>query len=339
MRLLTVAVPTAVGTSTRIGVERPQGIVDLTTAYAVYLRRDRGVTAATDLAAAMVPPDMLNLIRNGEVGLDAARHALEFADREFQKGNDLDGPDNAKGVHPAGSVRVLAPVPRPNTIRDFITFRKHIENSSKLMGLTEIPKIWFELPVYYKGNPDMVAGPGDPILWPSYTERLDYELEFGAFIGRPGKNLRAKDATRHMFGYTIFNDVSARDMQGREMSLKLGPAKGKDFENSNVMGPCLVTADELTQPHNLTLTARINGEVWSHGNSSDMQYTFEDMIQHVSQDETVMPGDFFGSGTVGGGCGLELDRWIKVGDVIELEVEGIGILRNTVERAPQNRKS
>ncbi len=332
MHLLTVEVPSPLGPTRRIAAEVPGGLADLTSAYALYLDRALHVAAASDLAQAVVPPGMLALIRNGEVGLDGARRGLEFLQREQERGHEIAAPAGARVLYDRGEVGVLAPVPRPNSIRDFIAFRRHIENSSRLMGLSEIPKTWFEIPVYYKGAPDTVAGPEAPILWPSYTEQLDYELEFGVFIGRPGRDITARAARAHIAGFTIFNDVSARDMQGREMSLRLGPAKGKDFEHSNIMGPCLVTVDEIDDPYDLRLAARINGETWSSGNSSDMQFTFEEMIAHVSRDETVWPGDFFGSGTVGGGCGLEIDRWIRVGDVVELEVERLGVLRNRVER-------
>lgn len=141
--------------------------------------------------------------------------------------------------------------------------------------------------------------------------------------------LTKENAREHIFGYTIFNDFSARDEQVKEMAGQLGPGKGKDFDGGNVMGPCLVTADEI-DPYNLTMIARVNGEEWGRGNSSDMGWKFEDCIVHVARSETIYPGEFFGSGTVGNGCGLEQLRFLKSGDVVELEVEGIGILRNRV---------
>ncbi len=135
-----------------------------------------------------------------------------------------------------------------------------------------------------------------------------------------------------IFGYTIFNDFSARDAQEIEMTCPFGPAKGKDFDRGSAMGPWIVTRDEVPDPAALTMIARVNGEEWSRGNSRTMVHGVEAMIAHVSRDETLHPGEIFGSGTVGGGCGLELDRWLSPGDVVELEVEGIGVLRNRVVR-------
>ncbi|WP_312860512.1 fumarylacetoacetate hydrolase family protein [Neoaquamicrobium sediminum] len=160
--------------------------------------------------------------------------------------------------------------------------------------------------------------------------RFDYELELGVFLSRKGKDIRPEDAYDHIFGYCIFNDFTARTAQLREMTGQLGPAKGKDFDTGNAMGPWLVTADEVSDPHNLTMTARINGEEWSRGNSGEMHHKFPAVLAHISSDETLYAGEFIGSGTVGSGCGLELGRFLKHGDVVELEIEGLGILRNRV---------
>ncbi|MFH2099907.1 MAG: fumarylacetoacetate hydrolase family protein, partial [Pseudomonadota bacterium] len=194
------------------------------------------------------------------------------------------------------------------------------------------PRVWYEIPIYYMGNPDTVVGQEADILWPRYTKMLDYELEFGIFIGREGKDIPRDRAMEHVFGYTVYNDFSARDIQMREMAGRLGPAKGKSFDTSNALGPYLVTADEVPDPYNLAMEARINGEVWSSGSSAGMHHRFADIIAHISMSETLHPGDFIGSGTVGGGCGLELDRWLKPGDVVELTVGNLGTLRNRVVR-------
>jgi 2-keto-4-pentenoate hydratase/2-oxohepta-3-ene-1,7-dioic acid hydratase in catechol pathway len=214
-----------------------------------------------------------------------------------------------------------------------VGFGGHATDPAKV----EIAQVWYEQPLYYKCNRFSVIGPEADIQWPSYSEYLDYELEFGAFIGRTGKNIAPESAHAHIFGYCIFNDVSARDAQLREMQGQLGLAKGKDFDTGNVLGPWLVTVDEIPDPQALTMVARVNGEEWSRGSSRGMQHTFADMLAHVSRDETVRAGEFFGSGTVGGGCGIECGRSLKHGDVIELEVEGLGILRNRVVRNPASR--
>jgi 2-keto-4-pentenoate hydratase/2-oxohepta-3-ene-1,7-dioic acid hydratase in catechol pathway len=193
-----------------------------------------------------------------------------------------------------------------------------------------MPKEWYEIPVYYKSAHWSIVGPGEEVLWPAFTEKFDYELELAAVIGRPGRNIPESSAREYIAGYTIMNDFSARDMQRKEMKVRLGPAKGKDFATG--LGPVIVTPDELGDPYSLNMTARVNGETWSKGNSGSIHYSFEQMIAFASLDETLQPGDVIGSGTVGGGCGLELDRWVKPGDIIELEIEKIGVLRNTVVR-------
>ena len=175
------------------------------------------------------------------------------------------------------------------------------------------------------------------MLWPLNSKMLDYELEFGIILGKGGKNIAKDKARAHIFGYLIFNDVSARDIQMREMQGQLGPTKGKDFDTGNILGPWLVTADEVPDPYNLTMVARVNGEEWSRGNSGTMHHKFEDMIAHVSADETLHAGEFFGSGTVGNGCGLEQGRFLKPNDVVELEIDGLGVLRNRFVKLASNK--
>lgn len=199
-------------------------------------------------------------------------------------------------------------------------------------GFLRPPKVWYEQPVYYKGNPDGVVGHGADVIWPSYTERLDFELELGVFIGKRGKNIPEGRAGEYIAGYAIFNDYSARDVQLAEMAGRLGPAKGKDLDTGNAIGPWLVTPDEVPDPYDLPMTARVNGEVWCGSSSRHMHYSLAEIIAYISRDETLHPGDFIASGTCPGGCGLELDRWLAPGDVVELEVEKLGLLRNRVVR-------
>lgn len=173
--------------------------------------------------------------------------------------------------------------------------------------------------------------------WPPFAEKLDYELELAAVIGRKGKDIPAANAREHIFGYTIFNDFSARDIQARwEGQFRMGPAKGKDFDTSNSFGPWIVTKDELPDPYNLTMVVRVNGEERGRGSSAGAQHDFERCIEQVSWSETLYPGEIFGLGTIENGCGFETLSFLQPDDVVELEVEGIGILRNRVVRARQS---
>ncbi|MFC1916033.1 fumarylacetoacetate hydrolase family protein [Chloroflexota bacterium] len=325
MKLVTFEVKTEVGKFQRIGVLRDQEVIDLNAAYSSYLREVRGIYRWRELAQSILPTDMLKFIEGGDMSKEAAQLALDYLERE----GGSEGKDGEKLIYQVGKVRLMAPVPRPVSIRDCMAFFQHIKDA---LHLEELPQVYYEIPAHYRSSTTDVIGPDDPILWPSYTEKLDYELEFAVCIGKQGVNIPAEKAEEYIYGYTIFNDISARDIQKEEMALELGPAKGKNFQNSKIMGPCLVTPDEL-DANNLRMVARINGEVWSDGNSRDMHFQFPQLIAYLSKDDPVYPGEFIGSGTVGSGCGLELDRWLKPGDVVELEVAGIGILRNKVERS------
>jgi 2-keto-4-pentenoate hydratase/2-oxohepta-3-ene-1,7-dioic acid hydratase in catechol pathway len=239
--------------------------------------------------------------------------------------------------HRLADVRLAAPLPEPPQIRDFLCFEEHLKNSfaqgAKLTGQERaIPAVWYQQPIYYKANRFSVNGPEADVRWPSYSQVMDYELELACVIGAGGRDIAAERAEGHIFGYTIFNDASARDAQMVEMAGQLGPAKGKDFDTGNVFGPWIVTADELGDPYSLEMLARVNGEEWSRGSSASMHHRFEDLIAFVSRSETLHPGEILGSGTVGGGCGLEQGRFLSDGDVVELEIQGIGVLRNRFVR-------
>ena len=225
------------------------------------------------------------------------------------------------------NARLLAPL-RPRSLRDFLTWEGHMKNALSKLG-RPVPREWYEIPVYYKGLPDTVIGPEETIPWPRYSERLDHELELAAIIGKPGRNIPAGRALEHVFGWTLWNDLSARDVQARELRVALGPGKGKDWDGSNVLGPCIVTADEL-DANDVRLEVRVNGERWGGDTTANMHHSFADLIEYASMDEMLYPGEVLGSGTATGGSGIELDRTLAPGDVIELEAEGIGVLRNRV---------
>jgi 2-keto-4-pentenoate hydratase/2-oxohepta-3-ene-1,7-dioic acid hydratase in catechol pathway len=226
-----------------------------------------------------------------------------------------------------GEAPLLAPL-RPRSLRDFLAFKGHLENIYPRLG-RPIPDEWYEVPAYYKGMPDTVIGPEETIPWPRYSDRLDHELELACVIGRRCKDVVPEQALDYVFGWTIWNDLSARDVQARELSIGLGPAKGKDWDGSNVLGPCIVTADEL-DARDVRMIARVNGEMWGEDTSASMHHSFGHLIAYASQAQTLHPGEVFGSGTAAGGSGAELDRWLHEGDVVELEIEGIGVLRNTI---------
>ncbi|MBT3585706.1 MAG: fumarylacetoacetate hydrolase family protein [Halobacteriovoraceae bacterium] len=234
-------------------------------------------------------------------------------------------------VHPLsfkGDLKLDSPLDKINCYRDFYAHEKHVAVGFKKRN-EPIPEAWYQIPAYYKGATTGFIGNQDEVLWPSYTDILDYELELGLVVGRDGYNLNQKEANKHIFGFTILNDISARDIQKKEMAVRLGPAKGKDF--CSVLGPVITTYDEFNfKEPNLKMTATINGEKWSEGQSGEAQFSWAEMLEHVSKDEWLLATDLLGSGTVGTGCGLELDKWIKPGDKIELEVEKIGTLSNTI---------
>lgn len=276
-------------------------------------------------------PDVMSVIKGGDEAKTRAKAVLDKAEHRVA----------------LGEAKLHAPVGLPEQIRDSMLFEKHVFQARKTMirmrhpvlaelmikfGAADVPKSWFEMPIYYKSNRFSVNGPEGDVIWPRYSHIMDFELEFGFFLGKKGKNIKPSEAFDHIFGFTIFNDFSARDAQGKEMQSMLGPCKGKDFDTGNSMGPFLVTLDEIGDPYSLRMQARVNGETWCDSNSRTIHHKFEDLLARVSSDETVHPGEFFGSGTVGDGCGLEHNRYLKDGDVVELEVEKIGILRNRVIR-------
>lgn len=256
--------------------------------------------------------------------MTAARRALQYVARS---GGSVAGPGGETVLYELADVRITAPLPNPPSLRDFIAFEEHIAATSKRRG-QPIPPEWYKAPVYYKGNHRTIIGPDQELSWPLNTVKLDYELELACIIGRKGIDIPERDAHDYIAGYTIMNDFSARDLQFQEMACRLGPAKGKDF--ATAIGPSIVTPDEISDLASLQMVARVNGEVWSTGRFGTIHWSFGQMIEHVSRDEAIYPGDLFGSGTVGGGCGLELDRYLKPGDLVELEIQPIGVLRTRV---------
>lgn len=252
----------------------------------------------------------------------------------------------------AEGLKILAPLPNPTSFRDAYAFRQHVETSRMNRGLEMIPE-FDDFPVFYFSNHQIISGSGEIAVQEMHLDGLDYELEIAIVINREGKNISAEQADEYIGGFMILNDWSARKLQMDEMKLNLGPAKGKDFATS--MGPLLVTPDELEpyrieplpghrgKAYNLEMKARVNGELLSQGNFQTMHWTFAEIIERVSYGVTLYPGDIIGSGTVGTGCLLELNgtgarmdpenfknRWLQPGDRIELEIDHLGTLCNTI---------
>ena len=264
---------------------------------------------------------LLELIDGGASALDRAREL------QTRRDNTL----------PLTQLELLAPLPRPRSIRDCSVFEAHLKNANAAAiragrpGM-EIPEVWYQQPVYYKGNRMSVIGPEADIVWPEFSNRIDYELEIAAVIGKAGRDISARDsAHEHIFGFMIFNDMSARDAQMIDMKGGLGPAKGKDFDTGNVFGPWLVTRDEV-DCYALEMRACLNGEYIGGGSTAGMYYRWPQILAHISRGETLFPGEVIGSGTVGGGTTMEHGRQLQPGDLIEFSVTGLGTLRNRLVR-------
>ncbi|MEZ5044788.1 MAG: fumarylacetoacetate hydrolase family protein [Saprospiraceae bacterium] len=289
------------------------------------------------LASARLPTDMLTFIDHHETYFEIIKDLGEVEPH-----------------YALSEVKLQAPLPNPRSFRDYIGFEMHMQNASRSFG-HQIGPAWYDMPIFYFTNHHGIYGPGDEILRPAKETKLDIELELACIIGKRGKDIKAEEARPYIFGYTVFNDWTARAIQRVEMEIPLGPHKGKDF--ANAIGPCIVTADEMEQYRvpfdehvfqdpisvpkikmdrlKLKMASRINGVTICEGNYQTVYYTFEQMIERASENNvTLMPGDILGSGTVGWGSLIEnnfsVHRPLEPGDVVELEIEGIGILSNKV---------
>ena len=275
-------------------------------------------------------PEGLTMREVIDAGLDAAHRLAERA-------------RHREAARPLDEVRLEAPL-RPASVRDFVAFEEHVEGVRRSVdGSAGVPDAWYDAPTFYFTNPHTIVAPYDDVRFPAACVARDFELEVAVVVGVPGTSLTMKQAADHVFGYTVMNDWSARDLQAREMQVRLGPAKGKDFATS--LGPWIVTADELDGRRDpdgfldLWCTAEVNGVEVGRDLLANAGWTFEAMIAHASRDSRVEPGDVLGSGTVGnGGCLAEL--WgrrgsqdpppLQAGDIVTLTIEGIGSLTNRV---------
>jgi fumarylacetoacetate (FAA) hydrolase len=291
--------------------------------------------ALAHVGAPAVGKTVLGFVEAGDEALRAGQKVLgAYAEKDFPA--DL--------TIPGSAATLLAPIPRPPSMRDGYAFRQHVETARRNRGLEMIPE-FDQFPVFYFTNHQAVVGPGPVHVKPRHLEKLDFELEVAIVVGREARDVSARDADAIVFGMTIMNDWSARALQMDEMKLSLGPAKGKDFATS--LGPYLVTMDELAPvtkkdgergaTYDLGMRAFVNGVQLSNGNVQDMTWTFAQILERASYGVTLYPGDVIGSGTCGTGCFLELngskithDQWLKVGDVVTLEIDRLGRLENRI---------
>lgn len=309
----------------RILVESPDGpmprlvqalpeegrVIDLRRASIDHLMaRNATREAALRLSEALFPGSMSEAIALGDRFLAALRNA------------DAARPDEAS--IPIEKVTWL-PATDPSVVRDGLTFIEHIKGFHEKMGKDPEPAL-LKVPGYFKGTPWTLFGHDAEIPWPDFIDYMDYELEIGFVIGKRGRNVRPEEARSYLFGLTIFNDFSARDRQGVEMPIGMGPQKCKDFAYG--VGPWITTMDEISDLGGLEMSVRINGETWASGTSANTLWSADELIAYVSLGEWIQPGDLIGSGTMGRGSALELGRKLSPGDVVELEIAGVGTLRN-----------
>ena len=289
-----------------------------------------------------IASSMNNFLQMGESAMEKAKNIEESI---------INGNSNLKGIS-LTEIKLLAPVPNPASCRDAYAFRQHVATARRNRGVDMIPE-FDQFPIFYFTNHNAILGPTDEIVcMPDHMQKLDFELEAAIIIGKKGRNIKAKEADDYIAGYLIMNDMSARGLQMEEMKLNLGPAKGKDF--CTIIGPYLVTKDELVDKkvetakgHNgntysLKMKCWVNGELLSEGNMKDMNWTFAEIVERCAYGADILPGDVIGSGTVGTGCLLELNGthklenpdyepvWLKDGDIIEMEIEGLGKIKNKI---------
>lgn len=327
MKLCTFAVSTPIGEVQRVGIGVGGRVVDAAAARVALLERTMPPDAAARVGEAQVPTDMLALIGSGKQALEWAAEALDHV--------RTNGPDaTRRGVligYASSAVRLVAPIPRPPGIACFVTWAAHIEAShGKGFAMLRLPERDSDLRAYYKANPDAVEGPGTIIPRPHYASETDVECEMAAVVGIGGRDLSVEQARDAIVGYTIFNDVSYREIQRREMAFGLGPTKGKDADHSNVLGPWLVTADEVGDPQDLEMSFVVNGNTVSTYCTSKMAWTFADLVAYLSRAQTLKPGHIVTSGAFPGGCGLDANLRLKSGDRVEMRIEKLGSLVSTI---------
>ena len=320
MKVGTIAVATPLGMVRRLAVRTEDAIVDATAARIAFLERSLYPSVADRVGSAQVPPDMVQMLDAGEQGLDWIREGLEFV----VAGGCRSTSGGMRTVYDPADVQLAAPIPRPPGIANFSAWADHIAHAREKGINLAIPTKEAGPQSYWKGNALSVVAPGTPLVLPSYANKLDAECEVVAVVGRPCKDVSVSEAEKSIVGYSIFNDVSLRETQVAEMKHGRGPAKGKDHDGGNVLGPWLVTADEVGDPMSLDLSLHVNGEQWSSSNTSGMVFSFAEMLSYLSRGQTITPGHLISGGSYTGGSGFDLDRQVRTGDTVELRVARLG---------------
>lgn len=326
MKLNTFTVTTCIGKFNRLGAEVGGSLIDLNMAGAA-LYFSRGMSRAYEAANLYIPHDMIDFFKAGKQGLAEAAEAIRFVEKQLADGREVSGPDGEQVIYRFDNIILQSPVLKPNIIFDNMLYENHVRHFRE-----NIPELFYIRPFWNTQCGSTVVGSGAPIIKPHYTNELDFEMELGFFIGKRGKNIPKAEALDHVAGFTIYNDISARDTQRDENKMQLGPAKGKFFENSGIIGPCIVTPDEIGDYANLKMKAYVNGELVAEDTSAGASQSLEEIISFISQDVYLNPGDFIAFGTTPHGTAFcsKLGRYLQIGDIVEFEVENIGRLRNKV---------
>lgn len=331
MKLVTFGINTLLGEIRRVGALNEHGkIIDLTAAREAFLKW-KNIPSPEIRSLEQCPDKMIQFIRAGQSALDAAKEAIRYVEQEHKNLKE-------KIVYDREEISILPPIPKPNSIRCFSLSEKHMKDGIESMkdtvawgntkpSLMKIPDEWYNLPTYYKTGTTEIYGSDETIPWPTIADVFDYELEIAVIIGKEGRHIPEENGDEYIYGYTIYNDWSARDFQNREMSVNLGPGLCKD--NASSLGPCIVTKDEIQDIEKTQFSVSINGEKIVDTHAS-FYFSLKHLIYYVSSVQTVFSGDIFTTGTLPGGSGGEKKRWIKPGDIVELKGEGIGVLRNII---------
>ncbi|MBI4189395.1 MAG: fumarylacetoacetate hydrolase family protein [Betaproteobacteria bacterium] len=326
MKLGTFAVKTSVGEFRRIGVATAAGVVDATAARVALLEKSMPASTAHRVGAAQVPPDMIGLLGAGRIAVEWIAEAVDAVVASGESATS----NGQTIVYREAEIKLLAPVPRPPGIANFSVWPTHTTSAAEKGFDLKPAEEASGVKPYWKGNPDTFVGPGAVLEFPPYADELDVECELVCIVGTGGRNLDCAAAEQAIAGYTIVNDVSARDIQRIEMKTGRGPAKGKDFDTGNVMGPWLVTPDEVGDVRTVRLSLHVNGKELSSSDASGILWDFPEMLSYLSLGQTIHPGHVISAGCYAGGSGLDLNYKFQAGDLVELRISRIGSLVNRI---------